>query len=182
MRQAGAAHSERLFGLLLRANIEFNSFFPKAWSTLLSLSQSDQRADWFDRMAKAAPAIINHLRELQLWFIEPDYIYELLRRLGNDMAAIESASAFTQLPREARTSEVEARFESLMVRRIREHPPRLHGTFSYVGDILSATEVHFSQLELALEEGRQVALDLKDRMEKQAGKRETPPTDWIGPR
>ena len=34
VRQAGPAHSDLLFHLLLRANIEINAFFPKTWSTL----------------------------------------------------------------------------------------------------------------------------------------------------
>jgi hypothetical protein len=177
VRHAGPAHSELLFRLLLSANIEINAFFPKAWSTLIGFGQGDQRAKWFDRMSEAAPCIMDDLGDVQHWFNEEGYRSEIMRRLGNDVAALRVAFAFEARPPEARVSEVEAKFESEMLNMIREHPPRLHGTYSDVQDVLRTTGGRFSELNTLLEEGRLAAIKQKFEVNRS----ETAPADWIGP-
>jgi hypothetical protein len=181
VRHAGPAHSELLFHLLLRANIEINAFFPKTWSTLIGFGQGEQRTEWFDRMSEAAPRIMDDLGDIRHWFKEEDYRSELMRRLGNDIAALNVAFAFEDLPPETRISEVEARFESEMIKMIREYPPRLHGTYSDLQDVLRATGGRFTELKSVLEEGRQSAIREKFEVKEHARKRETPPADWMGP-
>jgi hypothetical protein len=132
-------------------------------------------------MSEAAPCIMDDLGDIRHWFKEEDYPSELMRRLGNDIAAVKVAFAFEDLPPEARISQVEAEFESEMLNMIREYPPRLHGTYSDVQNALGATGGRFTELRSVLEEGRLSAIHKKFAVNEHARKRETPPADWIGP-
>jgi hypothetical protein len=77
------AYAEKVLDVLLRLKVGCNGWFmPEAWATLLGLAPDPEtHGRWLDRMAAAAPAILEDASDLREWLTEKRDLKPMLDRL-----------------------------------------------------------------------------------------------------
>lgn len=178
---AGAAASERMFDILLRRKATSTGFFmPEAWSTLLALAPDEATRDlWLDRMAQAAPAVLEKLSDIRKWLSAERDKLDLISRLQDDLVPLQLVKTVLDAAEDRDEPDLAPNLNKVLKAFLRVNPPRLYGTY----DALLHGTQRFGDAELksALKEGRMAAIDSRFAIKETFEGPDRPRPGWIEP-
>ncbi|UEM05660.1 ATP-binding protein [Skermanella rosea] len=90
LQVAEDAQLQKLFEIMLAHEIDYSGgWMPNAWDALLTrANKPDVRKQWLDKMAEAAPAIIDGIDEARYWLINKEFREEFLGNFLSDHALL----------------------------------------------------------------------------------------------
>lgn len=172
---------KRLFELLLRHKVIGTAqWLSDAWEALLtSAPDAATRNGWLDRMAEAAPAILDDLSETRLWV--PNHQRALVDRLATDHTLALLVDMLRALPLEEAPSTVVETSLSRLAHLFCSEPPKLTGTCNRARTLLSSSKVNAPELLATIEKRHNAILDEARDRKAAAEFEESIPPDWIAP-
>jgi len=177
----GAAHAERMLDVLLRLKVRCNGWFmPEAWAALLALApDSEAHGRWLDRMAAAAPAILDDLSDLTAWLTEERDLRLMLDRLKRDLVLLKMVRTSLDRPGGVDASELQANLLPVLKALVDEQTPLLFGTCNRLLNKLKGVDA--PDLQAALRGRREEILNEKDHIEASMKRADWLRPGWIDP-
>jgi len=167
---------EKVFQMMLCERVEWTgNLLSNSWAKLLSRGTQDQREDWFNRMAKAAPACVDDLEEAMKWLAREGDRAEFVRRLPSDSEAHLLALHLTKATGSKRSGLIERLTDILGT-----NPPILYATYDTIRGTLQAQRIGSRALWEQIEQLRRSCLDERESIKEQFQKGYFLPEGWIG--
>jgi hypothetical protein len=182
VRAAGCPRADRLFAMLLREKVHWNgNWLPQAWATLLELGGAEDRARWFDQMARVLPSIIHDLSELELWLIRNEDKAEILSRVRGDCASELLISLLHKMtPEERRKSGMGDIVRLFLVSIFKENTPLLYGTFDRLHMTFEKLNLDVGEVSSSIRSLRAAALESSVDLGERLKEIRPMPENWIG--
>ncbi|MBL8216018.1 MAG: hypothetical protein JNK87_35170 [Bryobacterales bacterium] len=177
----GPEHGERLFDILMAANVLINDFMPNSWTALLSFASDEQLSKWYQKIANAAIAVIDDISELDRWLPEKQHRDAVLSHLSDDARYIALSSSVRSSARTMNADQL-MELENAFLTLLEQAPPRFHGTYTRVRNSFGAILTQLPRLAKALYEGTKATISAQE--EKRSDPREQYGQllrSWIGP-
>lgn len=177
----GAAHAERMLDVLLRLKVGCNGWFmPEAWAALLALAPDPEaHGRWLDRMAAAAPAILDGLSDLTAWLTEERDLRLMLDRLKRDFVPFEMVRIAFDPPGGVDASELQANLLPVLKNLVDLQPPLLFVTCDRLLNKLKGVDA--PDLQGALQGRREEIFKEKEHIETSMERPDWPRPGWIDP-
>jgi hypothetical protein len=156
----GLKHAERVLMLMIRTKVNrVGDFMPQAWATLLGLApDAHTRERWLHQIAEYATGMLEELSDAAELFSEEKDRHTVLSNLNGDLLALGI------LKHAALDVEVRAPSLDVLLRLLRDMPPRLMGTCQDALRIIDKHNIDNPELRMHIET-RLVALrNTRDRI------------------
>lgn len=184
----GVSHAEEILASLLRQKVRCTGWFmPEAWSALLSLApDAETHGHWLDRMASAAPAILDDLSDMSEWLSEDRDWEPMYERLKGDYMLFEYSKLCADIvfnPPDGVDAADAAELQE-MVRRIvslfiEHRRPVLYGTCDLIAS--EFRDVDVPDLQTALRARREAIFTEMEQIKASMPQRQWPTPGWIDP-
>ncbi len=159
--ECGPSNAELFLDLLLRHKLSrVGDFMPEAWAAVLDqASDRETRTEWLCSALVYSTAILDDLRDLDLWLLNEDDKRIALRFLEPDIESILAA-------KEISDGHDPHSGMSRLLEQFKKEPPRLHGTYGRIQGIVRREVDEDHLLYDALEPWRLRSLELAETLKK----------------
>ena len=178
VRNAGPTHAKRLFDYFMRYKVGCSgNWLPKTWHAILSMAPDQKVKDqWFEQMARNAPAILDYLTEVGYWLTDPEDLRNFLPRLAFDLESEELIIKVKDATESDRLREVAIeRLRTMFLERL----PHLHGTYTHIRSALERFDPDFGSVEPTLRSIRESVIDECFKLRESNRQADVLPLDWI---
>ncbi|PDT01605.1 hypothetical protein [Rhizobium chutanense] len=176
--ECGPSNAELFLDLLLRHKLSrVGDFMPEAWAAVLDQAPDrETRTEWLCRALIYSTAILDDLRDLDLWLLSEDDKRIALHFLEPDIESIMAANEISD------GHEPHSGMNRLL-EQFKKEPPRLHGTYGRIQRIVRQELDDDHPLYEALEAWRLRSLKLAEALKTHllGDNKAAEPKGWIEP-